>query len=326
MISIIVPVYNVKKYLRTCIESVLAQTYTDWELLLVDDGSKDSSGSICDYYAAQDSRIHAMHKENGGVSTARNYGLENAKGAWIMFVDSDDMLLPHALDFCMAHTEGVEMVCCECKTVHEDGVTEFNNKQTLHNPELMSSRDYAERILSYNTLCGPVCKLISKDVIDTAHFEKKLHKGEDAQFLVSLLIKKDFKVYCSSEIIYKYRILTNSLSHGNALMQISYIKELISYLHYRIQEVDIENNNLQPAVAYAICFNYEEILSLQDWWKHLDHDELEDYRKHILLMKKKYSTKLMQKAVLRNYSCLGFILTVCFAPMQIKKVVKKLLF
>ena len=91
-ISVIVPVYNTEKYLRRCIDSVLAQTYQDFELLLIDDGSKDSSGAICDEYAAQDARVKVFHKENGGVSSARNVGLDNARGEWITFVDSDDYI------------------------------------------------------------------------------------------------------------------------------------------------------------------------------------------------------------------------------------------
>ena len=91
-ISVIIPVYNTEQYLRRCIDSVLAQTYQDFELLLIDDGSKDSSGAICDEYAAQDARVSVFHKENGGVSSARNVGLDNAQGEWITFVDSDDYI------------------------------------------------------------------------------------------------------------------------------------------------------------------------------------------------------------------------------------------
>ena len=89
-ISVIIPVYNAESTLRRCVDSVLAQTFTDFECLLIDDGSKDRSGAICDEYAARDSRIRAFHKENGGVSSARNLGLDNATGEWIAFVDSDD--------------------------------------------------------------------------------------------------------------------------------------------------------------------------------------------------------------------------------------------
>lgn len=89
-ISVIVPIYNTEKYLHRCIDSILAQTFTDFELLLVDDGSNDHSGAICDEYARRDPRVRVFHKKNGGVSSARNLGLDNAKGEWIAFCDADD--------------------------------------------------------------------------------------------------------------------------------------------------------------------------------------------------------------------------------------------
>lgn len=98
MISIIVPVYNTELYLRRCIDSILSQTFTDFELLLIDDGSSDSSGAICDEYATKDIRIKVFHKKNGGVSSARNVGLANAKGEWITFCDSDDRVYPSWLN------------------------------------------------------------------------------------------------------------------------------------------------------------------------------------------------------------------------------------
>ena len=92
IISVIVPVYNVEKYLNRCIDSILAQTFSDFELLLIDDGSKDKSGEICDQYAEKDDRIKVLHKENGGASAARNTGIDHAVGEYIMFADSDDYI------------------------------------------------------------------------------------------------------------------------------------------------------------------------------------------------------------------------------------------
>lgn len=105
VISVIVPVYNVEKYLHRCIDSILAQTFTDFELLLIDDGSKDNSGKICDEYAEKDKRIRVFHKENGGVSSARNVGLENAKGDWICFADSDDWMNENWVEIFSKHFE-----------------------------------------------------------------------------------------------------------------------------------------------------------------------------------------------------------------------------
>ena len=110
LISIIIPVYNVEKYLNSCLDSVLAQIYENWECLLIDDGSKDSSGKICDEYASKDSRFRVFHKENGGVSSARNLGLDNAEGEWVTFVDSDDVLTNNFFsDFIIALQENQDI-------------------------------------------------------------------------------------------------------------------------------------------------------------------------------------------------------------------------
>ena len=96
IVSIIVPVYNAEKFLNRCVDSILGQEYKDFELILVDDGSRDMSGSICDAYAKTDERVVVIHKENSGVSDTRNQGIERAKGTYLQFVDSDDWLTPDA--------------------------------------------------------------------------------------------------------------------------------------------------------------------------------------------------------------------------------------
>ena len=110
MVSCIIPVYNTQKYLHRCIESVLAQTFTDWEMLLIDDGSTDASGSICDEYAVKDKRIRVFHKENGGISSARNVGLNYAQGEWIFFVDSDDSLPKTSLESLLSRSSDANII------------------------------------------------------------------------------------------------------------------------------------------------------------------------------------------------------------------------
>ena len=110
-ISVIVPVYNAEKYFHRCIDSILSQTFTDFELLLINDGSTDRSGKICDEYANKDARIRVFHKENGGVSSARNIGLDNARGEWIAFCDSDDWVLNCWLENFVANFNGADIIC-----------------------------------------------------------------------------------------------------------------------------------------------------------------------------------------------------------------------
>ena len=112
MISVIVPIYNAEKYLHRCIDSILAQTFTDFELLLINDGSIDNSGAICDKYAAKDSRVRVFNKENGGASSARNLGLDNAQGEWITFVDSDDYIFENYLqNYAYKINKNADIIC-----------------------------------------------------------------------------------------------------------------------------------------------------------------------------------------------------------------------
>jgi glycosyltransferase involved in cell wall biosynthesis len=120
-ISIIVPIYNVEPYLRRCVDSLLRQTYEDFELILVDDGSPDNCGMICDEYAAVDDRVRVIHKPNGGLSDARNAGLEIAHGAYIAFVDSDDWVAPDYLERMLEAMRKTDADICECDILRTNG-------------------------------------------------------------------------------------------------------------------------------------------------------------------------------------------------------------
>lgn len=140
-ISIIIPVYNTADKLCRCLDSILEQDYKDFECVMVDDGSSDGSGNILDGYAQRDDRFIAIHKENGGVSSARNKGLEIARGEWLVFVDSDDFLLPNHLSSMLEATEdNIDMVMTGFRFLHPDNITEhiytkgvYCNKKELSN-------------------------------------------------------------------------------------------------------------------------------------------------------------------------------------------------
>ena len=150
-ISVIVPVYKVESYLPRCIDSILAQTFTDFELILVDDGSPDNCGVICDEYAARDNRIHVIHKENGGVSSARNAGIRLAGSDWITFVDSDDYLAENALDRAHYWSEhdSADILCLDVLPTDGDGnVIEFDSpahhssEKQSHVPQELLVKNY----------------------------------------------------------------------------------------------------------------------------------------------------------------------------------------
>ena len=122
LISVIIPVYNVEKYLRQCLDSVLAQTYSNYEVILVDDGSSDRSPKICNEYALKNNHIRVFHKTNGGASTARNVGLKESKGDYIFFLDSDDWIEPNTLETMMttAKNEKADLVFCEAQAIDDE--------------------------------------------------------------------------------------------------------------------------------------------------------------------------------------------------------------
>ena len=142
MISVIVPVYNVEKYLRQCLDSIVAQTYRDLEIILVDDGSIDASGAICDEYAVRDSRIKVVHQPNRGLSSARNTGLDLVSGEYTFFIDSDDWIHEKALErllLAQAKTNA-DLVLCNYQRVDEAG-NAINN---------VSQRPLETRVVSIN--------------------------------------------------------------------------------------------------------------------------------------------------------------------------------
>ena len=131
-VSVIIPVYNVEKYLKECIQSVLRQTYKNLEIILVDDGSKDNSGNICDEYAKRDERIKVIHKKNGGLSDARNAGIDICTGEYIAFLDSDDFIEEDMYEFLVKNLEKAkaDISICQVYYVYK------NAKQTTHTPNV----------------------------------------------------------------------------------------------------------------------------------------------------------------------------------------------
>lgn len=205
-ISVIVPVYNTEKYLHRCIDSILAQTFTDFELLLIDDGSKDNSGAICDEYAAKDSRVRVFHKENGGVSSARNMGLDNAQGEWITFVDSDDVLYESALSVLYTNKQDAEII-----TASIEDENRVWSQQILGT---LTPQEYELGIIEGSVYGYPVATLYHRSVLKQPRtiIPSDIPIGEDVLFKLDLAkyIKKAVNI---EDVIYWYRSNDLSVMH-----------------------------------------------------------------------------------------------------------------
>lgn len=176
-VSIIVPVYNARQYISSCIKSILAQTYSSFELILVDDGSQDESLSICNAFAKKDSRIKIYTKSNGGVSSTRNYGLDRATGEWVMFVDSDDTINTKTLQSLIEKVECNDMIVC-CGAKYDNGKDYFVF-QNLAKDDVNS--DELGHVLLYGPPWG---KLYNRKVIqqNNLRFDESISKSEDTLF------------------------------------------------------------------------------------------------------------------------------------------------
>lgn len=181
-VSIIVPVYKAEKYLRECIDSIISQTFNDWECILVDDGSPDMSGAICDEYARRDPRIRVIHKENGGVSSARNEALGTIASKWLTFVDSDDSLYPNTLELLVDVAEQNELDFIQCYFNRE-----YIEGQVLAaTTEVLSASQYAD---TENYLTSVWGALFKTSIIreHSLRFDENLRLGEDQIFLLNYI-------------------------------------------------------------------------------------------------------------------------------------------
>lgn len=233
--SIIIPVYNVAPYLRECLDSVLAQTFTDWECLCVDDGSTDESGAILDEYAQKDPRFRVFHKKNGGVSSARNLALDNVKGEWIGFLDGDDVLAPWTYcyaDCAIKKFPNVDVIQYGTKTFPEQEVCTWNDegvKDILYVEEDISKCLTASQVTSF--FWGKIYKFENIQRIRFSPYKI----GEDLLYLTQAMLRMCIQVKISA-VCYGYRQRLTSVSHTSFTEQKWF--DLIGYASSILEECD----------------------------------------------------------------------------------------
>lgn len=213
LISVIIPVYNAERYLSKCLDSIIGQTYTNWEAILIDDGSPDNCGEICDEYAEKESRFKVIHQKNGGVSVARQTGLDNATGDYIIHCDPDDWIEPTMLEDMLncATSHEVDMVICDTITHMDNSIT------TSHHDikEQITSKELQNEIINLRIHGALWNKLIRKECIGNIRFTpSNISYCEDELFLVRLL-SKELNICYLPKGLYHYVHHKNSLSSPN---------------------------------------------------------------------------------------------------------------
>lgn len=233
LISIIVPIYNVEKYLSECIESILNQTYRYLEVMLIDDGSTDQSGKICDNYAEQDSRVKVIHQKNGGAANAKNAGLRAATGKYLVFVDGDDYLESDALFYMidLLKTRNADVVQACFRKIYRDRQSDVCDAGQIQE---FSAENYIKRYTTDWT-CGLLWdKLYKRKLYDNIFFEEG-HRIDDEFFTYQGIMRAQKVIKCP-KVVYNYRQRKSSVMYTESSQQ-RIVLDKLDYLDKRRRKV-----------------------------------------------------------------------------------------
>lgn len=279
-ISIILPIYKVEKYLKKCIDSILAQTFKDFELILVDDGSPDRCPEICDEYAKLDQRIRVIHKKNGGLSDARNAGLDIAQGDFVGFVDSDDYVSKQMLEVMYKNIVkyNADWVMGNYVRVDQnDCIIHDNNAYQIHAERCYSRDEFIEELVTEHGSFFVIAwsKLYKRDVFEHLRFPKgKQHEDE---FLIHHIVGRSEKIVCIKEVVYYYLQRSESIMNTNFnVNRMDYGEALIDRYHYT---KNIKKKEWKDSTVKKLTYELEK-------WNLIAKDDLKVKNRYDNLRKK----------------------------------------
>lgn len=257
LISIVVPVYNVEKYLDTCVESILKQTYSNIEIILVDDGATDRSGQMCDYYVERDERIKVIHKKNGGLSDARNRGITQSNGKYIMFVDSDDVVSLNLVEYLYNILKENNADIAICDPVHCYPNQKIDFEQETFNSVYDPEDAIAEMLYQKSFLVAAWGKLFRKEYFDDIIFPKGM-LFEDSAVMYKLFDKAKKIIYGNAKLYgYMHRegsITTKQFSERDCDI-LTICQQITEYMSNRSKKMQRAARSYQTAAAFRIYMN-----------------------------------------------------------------------
>lgn len=299
MLSIIVPVYNVSRYLSECIESILNQEFQDFELILVDDGSVDDSGKICDEYAEKDNRILVIHQKNGGVSSARKAGVVATKSEWICFVDGDDTIPVDSIQTLMSRT-----------SVSTDIVVGRCDDRKI--PTGMTLEEYRRKCISGQTLhSGPIARVYRSCLFNENVFDipKEIIRGEDLIMNVRLAFRTEKPPILIDKKVYNYRRNENSVMH-TSLHTIEHAMLFHKYLSLSIPNKEKYNNEVIKNKIKSIINVLYDNPSDHSWRKTIFWIELKEQIKRT-----KYKITWRERIILASFNRFTLKAAIKFASL-----------
>lgn len=302
LISVIVPVYKVEKYIHKCIDSIINQTYTNLEIILVDDGSPDSCGKICDEYAKKDNRIKVIHKTNGGLSDARNAGTKHAKGTYLTYIDSDDFVSENYIEYMynlLKHSADITFATCGVEIIRNKSIIQHESDTNFHKynrEEAFTSLLYDEGL--FLSAWG---KLFRTDFIKNYSFPKG--KAYEDTAVIYKWINDSNKIICGEEKCYYYVDRANSISNqkefnNNEIDYINNSKLMLKFIN--------ENYGLDEAVErFFLYVNFRELRILllsKNKNKQYEEEMWSNIKKHrITVLKNKKISKRDKLAIYTSF-------------------------
>lgn len=323
-ISVIVPIYRVEAYLAECMDSILSQTYQDFELILVDDGSPDNCGAICDEYAEKDSRIRVIHQKNGGLSAARNAGLDIAQGEYVTFVDSDDVLHPNYLEYLM---RGLAENQADISLLHFVRFAEGNpfrdavpySVKAIKTGVEACHKLYSDDAVIYTIACGKLYK--TKQFQGVRYPVGKIHEDEGTTY--KLLYRAE-KVIELDTALYGYRINANGIMGSSfspkRYQAVEFFKERIKFFEeqglYELAERARQEMPLTLAKMYIMAKNAGVEKEIPKEYQMPEHKALRILRKTMTDDKYTYYLAMVHPNWLRPHAYLRKIKKMLHIPCK----------
>lgn len=319
LISVIIPVYNVEKHIDRCLASVTKQTYANLEIILIDDGSTDDSYLICEKYKKNDNRVKLFHKDNSGVSSARNDGIKYSNGLYIMFLDSDDELDLNVIEILyndITKTNS-DITNCNIKYISSNGIEQIKKLDTgVYNNEKALS-------VMLNSYVSPWGRLYKKIILDGIVFKTDIHIGEDLIFVAEAFIRSSkisFIDFCGYKYYTNFESATNSAFSAKKFEHITsrkYAKELICS-----KLPDLETDcDLMILVGYMVVFHEYSTTSKHEKDKYKD-----EFNMHIRYIKKMYPSMIKNMKSIKNKILLtsfSFMPELYLMVKKIKNAIRK---
>lgn len=290
LISVIVPIYNVEMYLKRCIDSILQQSYTNFELILIDDGSIDNCPKICDQYALQDNRIKVIHKKNGGLSDARNRGLNLAEGKYVTFIDSDDKVSRYFLEYLYLAISNNDCEIAICDFINFSSENEINydvvyNNGNTYSPEEMLWKIYSNCHHEYIESTVAWNKMYKKELFDDISFPiGKIHEDEATTYKLYWKAKKIVKIPCKLYFyFYNKDGIMNKKFNSNRLDYLEALNDRYDFYNY-LDKKELADYTAKLLYIYIVDYGSLSYEKLSNYY---------EFRKKLIEHYKRYRLKLL---------------------------------